>query len=92
MSQVVFDHVTKYFGENKAVNDAHFSINEGEFLPCWDRAAVGKPLFSERLPASINKRKGISTLAAESLMTCLPMSAISGWYFRITRSSPFECV
>lgn len=42
MSQVVFDHVTKYFGDNKAVNDAHFSIEEGEFFTLLGPSGCGK--------------------------------------------------
>lgn len=42
MQKIVFDHVTKYFGDSKAVNDAHLTIQEGEFLPCLVRVDAGK--------------------------------------------------
>ncbi|MFB5763931.1 ABC transporter ATP-binding protein [Paenibacillus medicaginis] len=42
MSRVVFDHVTKYFGEHKAVNDASFTIEEGEFFTLLGPSGCGK--------------------------------------------------
>lgn len=42
MQKVVFEHVTKYFGTVKAVNDAHFTINEGEFFTLLGPSGCGK--------------------------------------------------
>jgi iron(III) transport system ATP-binding protein len=42
MQTIVFDHVTKYFGAAKAVNDAHFKIQEGEFFTLLGPSGCGK--------------------------------------------------
>ncbi|MGG4346560.1 ABC transporter ATP-binding protein [Paenibacillus lautus] len=58
MSQVVFDHVTKYFGENKAVNDAHFSINEGEFFTLLGPSGCGKTTLLRTIAGFYKQEEG----------------------------------
>ncbi|MEK3734931.1 ABC transporter ATP-binding protein [Paenibacillus sp. FSL M8-0334] len=58
MSSVVFNHVTKYFGENKAVNDAHFSIEEGEFFTLLGPSGCGKTTLLRTIAGFYRNEEG----------------------------------
>jgi iron(III) transport system ATP-binding protein len=42
MQPIVFEHVSKYFGDHKAVNDVHFRIEKGEFFTLLGPSGCGK--------------------------------------------------
>ena len=42
MAKVVFENVTKIFGENIAINDLSFTCNEGEFFVILGPSGAGK--------------------------------------------------
>lgn len=58
MSKVVFDHVTKYFGTSKAVNDAHFTIEEGEFFTLLGPSGCGKTTLLRTIAGFYRQEEG----------------------------------
>lgn len=58
MTRIVFDHVSKYFGETKAVNDAHFSIEEGEFFTLLGPSGCGKTTLLRTIAGFYRQEEG----------------------------------
>lgn len=58
MQKVVFDHVTKYFGTNKAVNDAHFTIEAGEFFTLLGPSGCGKTTLLRTIAGFYRQEEG----------------------------------
>lgn len=58
MQQVAFDHVTKYFGTNKAVNDAHFTIEAGEFFTLLGPSGCGKTTLLRTIAGFYRQEEG----------------------------------
>ncbi|OBZ14995.1 ABC transporter [Bacillus sp. FJAT-27264] len=58
MIKVDFQHVTKYFGENKAVNDAHFTIQEGEFFTLLGPSGCGKTTLLRTIAGFYKQEEG----------------------------------
>ncbi|UKS30885.1 ABC transporter ATP-binding protein [Paenibacillus sp. HWE-109] len=58
MNRVVFDHVTKYFGESKAVNDAHFTIQDGEFFTLLGPSGCGKTTLLRTIAGFYRQEEG----------------------------------
>ncbi|MCM3270241.1 ABC transporter ATP-binding protein [Paenibacillus elgii] len=58
MQKIVFDHVTKYFGTHKAVNDAHFTINEGEFFTLLGPSGCGKTTLLRTIAGFYRQEEG----------------------------------
>ncbi|NGM83445.1 ABC transporter ATP-binding protein [Paenibacillus sp. 7124] len=58
MSKVVFDHVTKYFGTAKAVNNAHFTIEEGEFFTLLGPSGCGKTTLLRTIAGFYRQEEG----------------------------------
>ncbi|MEK8129947.1 ABC transporter ATP-binding protein [Paenibacillus filicis] len=58
MSKVVFDRVTKYFGTAKAVNNAHFTIEEGEFFTLLGPSGCGKTTLLRTIAGFYRQEEG----------------------------------
>jgi iron(III) transport system ATP-binding protein len=58
VTRIVFDHVSKYFGETKAVNDAHFSIEEGEFFTLLGPSGCGKTTLLRTIAGFYRQEEG----------------------------------
>ncbi|WP_331436730.1 ABC transporter ATP-binding protein [Gordoniibacillus kamchatkensis] len=58
MQKIVFDHVTKYFGSHKAVNDAHFTIQEGEFFTLLGPSGCGKTTLLRTIAGFYRQEEG----------------------------------
>ncbi|WP_248926816.1 ABC transporter ATP-binding protein [Paenibacillus hamazuiensis] len=58
MQSIVFDHVTKYFGTNKAVNDAHFTIEAGEFFTLLGPSGCGKTTLLRTIAGFYRQEEG----------------------------------
>lgn len=58
MQKVVFDQVTKYFGQNKAVNNAHFTIEEGEFFTLLGPSGCGKTTLLRTIAGFYRQEEG----------------------------------
>lgn len=58
MQNIVFDHVTKYFGTAKAVNDAHFTIEEGEFFTLLGPSGCGKTTLLRTIAGFYRQEEG----------------------------------
>ncbi|MBP1995559.1 ABC transporter ATP-binding protein [Paenibacillus eucommiae] len=58
MQKIVFDHVTKYFGTAKAVNDAHLTIQEGEFFTLLGPSGCGKTTLLRTIAGFYRQEEG----------------------------------
>ena len=58
MQKIVLDHVTKYFGQNKAVNDAHITIGEGEFFTLLGPSGCGKTTLLRTIAGFYKQEEG----------------------------------
>ncbi|MCS7462072.1 ABC transporter ATP-binding protein [Paenibacillus doosanensis] len=58
MQKIVFDHVTKYFGSAKAVNDAHLTIQEGEFFTLLGPSGCGKTTLLRTIAGFYRQEEG----------------------------------
>ncbi|WP_372630878.1 ABC transporter ATP-binding protein [Cohnella sp.] len=58
MQSVTFEHVTKYFGQSKAVNDAHFKIEEGEFFTLLGPSGCGKTTLLRTIAGFYKQEEG----------------------------------
>ncbi|TBL75353.1 ABC transporter ATP-binding protein [Paenibacillus thalictri] len=58
MQNIVFDHVTKYFGTQKAVNDAHFQIEAGEFFTLLGPSGCGKTTLLRTIAGFYRQEEG----------------------------------
>ncbi|WP_240418952.1 ABC transporter ATP-binding protein [Paenibacillus periandrae] len=58
MQKIVFDHVTKYFGDSKAVNDAHLTIQEGEFFTLLGPSGCGKTTLLRTIAGFYRQEEG----------------------------------
>lgn len=58
MKKVVFDRVTKYFGTVKAVNNAHFTIEEGEFFTLLGPSGCGKTTLLRTIAGFYKQEEG----------------------------------
>lgn len=58
MIKVDFQHVTKFFGENRAVNDAHFTIQEGEFFTLLGPSGCGKTTLLRTIAGFYKQEEG----------------------------------
>ncbi|RAV22089.1 ABC transporter ATP-binding protein [Paenibacillus contaminans] len=71
MKKIVFDHVTKYFGTAKAVNDAHFTIQEGEFFTLLGPSGCGKTTLLRTIAGFYRQEEG-SIYFGDQLMNDVP--------------------
>lgn len=58
MQTVRFDHVTKYFGTAKAVNDVHFTIESGEFFTLLGPSGCGKTTLLRTIAGFYQQEEG----------------------------------
>ncbi|GIP34165.1 ABC transporter ATP-binding protein [Paenibacillus sp. J2TS4] len=58
MQRITFEHVTKYFGSVKAVNDAHFVIQEGEFFTLLGPSGCGKTTLLRTIAGFYRQEEG----------------------------------
>ncbi|AJY73432.1 ABC transporter ATP-binding protein [Paenibacillus beijingensis] len=58
MSAIVFDHVNKYFGNARAVDDAHFKIEEGEFFTLLGPSGCGKTTLLRTIAGFYRQEEG----------------------------------
>lgn len=58
MQNIVFDHVSKYFGSHKAVNDANFVIQEGEFFTLLGPSGCGKTTLLRTIAGFYRQEEG----------------------------------
>lgn len=58
MQKIIFDHVTKYFGSQKAVNDVDFTINEGEFFTLLGPSGCGKTTLLRTIAGFYKQEEG----------------------------------
>lgn len=58
MQSVSFEHVTKYFGTVKAVDDAHFTIEEGEFFTLLGPSGCGKTTLLRTIAGFYRQEEG----------------------------------
>ncbi|WP_010270561.1 ABC transporter ATP-binding protein [Paenibacillus senegalensis] len=58
MQTVRFDHVTKYFGTTKAVNDVHFTIESGEFFTLLGPSGCGKTTLLRTIAGFYQQEEG----------------------------------
>jgi len=71
MQSVSFEHVTKYFGQSKAVNDAHFRIEEGEFFTLLGPSGCGKTTLLRTIAGFYKQEEG-SIYFGDRLMNDVP--------------------
>ncbi|MFD0867881.1 ABC transporter ATP-binding protein [Chlamydia abortus] len=58
MQKITFEHVSKYFGTVKAVNDAHFTIQEGEFFTLLGPSGCGKTTLLRTIAGFYRQEEG----------------------------------
>lgn len=58
VQKIRFDHVSKYFGEHKAVNDAHFTIEAGEFFTLLGPSGCGKTTLLRTIAGFYQQEEG----------------------------------
>ncbi|TCZ74623.1 ABC transporter ATP-binding protein [Paenibacillus albiflavus] len=58
MQSIVFDHVNKYFGDMRAVNDAHFTIEAGEFFTLLGPSGCGKTTLLRTIAGFYHQEEG----------------------------------
>ena len=56
------NNVTKYFGENKAVNDVSFTINKGEIFSLIGPNSSGKTTIIKSIIGLLQPTKGVITI------------------------------
>ncbi|MCR8632965.1 ABC transporter ATP-binding protein [Paenibacillus radicis (ex Xue et al. 2023)] len=67
MQKIVFDHVTKYFGGHRAVNDAHFTIEEGEFFTLLGPSGCGKTTLLRAIAGFYRQEEGSIYFGAQKI-------------------------
>ncbi|REK76173.1 ABC transporter ATP-binding protein [Paenibacillus paeoniae] len=58
MAQITIDHVTKYFGDAKGVDDAHIDIGHGEFFTLLGPSGCGKTTLLRTLAGFYQQEEG----------------------------------
>jgi multiple sugar transport system ATP-binding protein len=71
MASVTYDHVTKKFGETKAVNDLYLAVHDGEFIVLVGPSGCGKST-ALRMLAGLERVSGGRILIGERVVNNLP--------------------
>jgi len=71
MQKIIFEHVNKYFGSVKAVNDAHLTIQEGEFFTLLGPSGCGKTTLLRTIAGFYKQEEG-NIYFGDRLMNDIP--------------------
>ena len=58
MAQIIFDHVTKRFGDETALENVSFEIEKGEFVFVIGKSGAGKSTLLRLLTKQMNATSG----------------------------------
>ena len=82
MLPIIFEHVSKYFGEHKAVNDAHFRIEQGEFFTLLGPSGCGKTTLLRTIAGFYRQEEGHIYFGAQKMDDVPPHERNIGMVFQ----------
>ena len=87
MAKIQLENITKQFGELTAVNDVSLEVSDGEFVALLGPSGCGKTTTLRLIAGLEVPNQGRILIGDKEVTKLPPASAISRWYFRITRST-----